>query len=102
MSAGSFFQEQGYAIIDLLYPQRVFDLRARLLAKLREITNFPEITLEKYHEYIFDDAVHTQIQIALTDLIRSEDTIQRVILDNKPLFEQLVGPDMDIQIKLYP
>ncbi len=101
MNTGSFFQENGYAIIDLLYPQRVFDLRARLLAALREITNIPEITLEKYHEYVFDDAVHTQIQITLTELIRSEDTIQHVILDNKPLFEQLVGPDMDIQIKPY-
>jgi 2-polyprenyl-3-methyl-5-hydroxy-6-metoxy-1,4-benzoquinol methylase/ectoine hydroxylase-related dioxygenase (phytanoyl-CoA dioxygenase family) len=101
MNAGTFFQENGYAIIDLLYPQRVFDIRGRLLAKLREITNIPEITLEKYHEYIFDDAVHTQIQLALTELIRSEDAIQHVILDNKPLFEQLVGPDMDIQIKPY-
>ncbi len=97
----TFFKEQGYAVIDLLYPQRVFEIRQALLRKLREATGNPEITLEKYHEYVIDDEKHTQLQIALTEFIRSEDLIQHVVLDNKALFEQLIGPDMNIQAQPY-
>jgi len=101
MNIGSFFQENGYAVIDLLYPQRVFEIRQELLKQLRELTGSPEITLEKYHEHMLDDEKHTQIQIALTDFIRSGELIQQVVLENKALFEQLVGPDMNIQAKPY-
>src|SRR3989344_4867215 len=101
MNAAAFFQEQGYAIIDLLYPQRVFEIRQALLKKLRETTGIAEITLEKYHEHAIDDEIHTQIQIALTEFIRSDDLIQRVVLDNRALFEQLIGFDMNIQAQPY-
>ncbi len=96
-----FFQEQGYAVIDLLYPQGVFAVRQALLAKLRELTGISEITLEQYHQFIRDDQVHTELQIALTEYVRSSEVLQNIILDNRVLFEQLVGPDMDIQIKPY-
>ena len=101
MNTGTFFEQNGYAVIDLLYPQRVFEIRQALLRKLREATGNPEITLEKYHEHGISDEMHTEIQIALTEFIRSDDLIQRVVLDNKALFEQLIGPDMNIQAQPY-
>lgn len=101
MNTGTFFEQNGYAVIDLLYPQQVFEIRQALLRKLREATGNPEITLEKYHEHTISDEMHTQIQIALTEFIRSDDLIQRVVLDNKALFEQLIGLDMNIQAQPY-
>ncbi|HSX24412.1 MAG TPA: methyltransferase domain-containing protein [Candidatus Andersenbacteria bacterium] len=96
-----YFEQNGYTVIDLLYPQRIFDIRQALLRKLREATSNSEITLEKYHGHMIDDEKHTQIQIALTDFIRSDDLIQKVVLDNTALFEQLIGPDMNIQAQPY-
>lgn len=95
------FEDQGFAVIDLLYPQGVFEIRQALLAKLRELTGIQDITLEKYHEHIQDDVKHTEIQLTLTEYLRESGMLKKIFIENQAIFEQLVGPDMDVQLKPY-
>lgn len=101
MSIGSNFADQGFATIDLLYPEGVFIIRQALLAKLKELTGSQEITLEKYHEHILNDERHTAIQLAITEYLRESDLLKKIFIDNRAIFEQLVGLDMDVQLKPY-
>lgn len=97
----TFFEENGYAVIDLYNPQVVLRIRAELQKRLRQMTGYADITLETYHHFPIDDATHTNIQDVLTDYIRSESHLQQVVLDNSKVFEPLVGLDMNIQTKPY-
>lgn len=98
---GWFFKENGYCTFALPDVDPVFRIRAALLTKLREITGEPAITLEMYHQFIASDAQHTEIQVALTEFIRSSNVMAEVVSSNLELFEQLVGANIDIQQKPY-
>lgn len=96
-------RQQGWVVIQLLNPEPVYAARFALLERLRQLTGDPNITLEEYHTFCDADrdAVHTDIQVQLTQFFRAEQFSHKIITAQLELFKALLGPDLNIQSQPY-
>lgn len=97
----NFFAKNGFAVIDFINPQIIYEVRKDLLAHLRDLTKNSDVTLEKYHELILTDEEHTDLQYKLTQFYREKKFSRRLFEDNQILFETYLGRDLNIQADPY-
>lgn len=95
------FRAHGWCTIRLQHLGALEQLRHVLLDELRKITAEPAITLEQYHQYVTDDAIHTKHQVHLTAYLRRLPHLHAILRENMNVVVALVGADSRIQAEPY-
>lgn len=93
------FAEEGYIVQDLVNTLYLSTFKEFLLNKLIEITGYKNITLENFHEFIKNEKDKINIQFKLSEMIWKEKLHFKIIQDNIDLYYNLIGKDLDIQMK---
>lgn len=89
--------ERGWLAIDLPDPGPVFDVRDRLLGRLRS-QSLPELArLDDYHTLVTDDSRHITILHDLATFYGDHRLGRGIISANLDLFRRLVGADLHVQ-----
>ncbi|MCB1107770.1 MAG: hypothetical protein KDK76_06720 [Chlamydiia bacterium] len=90
------FSEKGWVVIDFIDPTPVLKARESLQIELNRILG-QNIPLEDYHTVVEDDALHTDIQIKLTQFYRDEKFGKKIMEKQLPLLNPLIGLDLSVQ-----
>ncbi len=94
-------EKNGFFLFDLDKKETLFEICRYLENILRDVTQYSEITLERYHHFITDETEHTEFQYRMFERISEEHFIDDILSENLDIFKYLLGPDLDIQAKPY-
>lgn len=92
------FGTEGYLLRSLENIEPVHDVRSIFEKYLKKIVSL-EITLETYHKFVLDDEAHTKIHYELSQLFWAGQWHLEIFKKNKTIFDEIVGPDLDVQAK---
>jgi len=94
------FSEKGWVVIDFIDPTPVFKAREALQAHLTKLLG-KNVSLEDYHKEIDDDALHSDIQVKMTEFFRKQKFGKAIIEKQLPLFKSFMGLDLFVQRNPY-
>ena len=92
------FGTEGYVLKTLDNTECVFDVRAQLEKHLKKRVS-SQATLETYQNFVSKDEDQVAIHYDLSQLFWSGQWHLEIFRKNKDFFNEVVGPDLDIQTK---
>ncbi|MFQ5451076.1 MAG: phytanoyl-CoA dioxygenase family protein [Nitrospinaceae bacterium] len=93
------FGQSGYVLHSLENKQSILDLRTSFDNELKKLIS-QEATLETYHQFVGgDDEKHIKFQYELSQIFWEGQWHLEIFKKNRPFFEELAGPDLDVQVK---
>jgi sporadic carbohydrate cluster 2OG-Fe(II) oxygenase len=95
------FEKEGYLLLDFNETAYLTSFRELIQQYLKDITNNPDITLETFHQYITNDDEKIDIQYKINSYVWKEQLHENIIKENISLYHQLIGQDLDLQVKPY-
>jgi sporadic carbohydrate cluster 2OG-Fe(II) oxygenase len=94
------FQEKGWFVLDFPDPQPAVETRSILQKELNQLLG-KNIPLEEYHQHVSDDAVHTDLQVKITQAFRQKKCGPNILRKQLSFFTQFIGPDLFGQANPY-
>jgi len=89
--------EKGWAVVNVSRRRELELARDALRLKARELTEKPGLELEEFHDYVPDEATYARWYQELATFFRKEKLGHRVIEEEREFFQELLGPDLNIQ-----
>ena len=94
------FLEKGWFVVDFPNPKPILETRAFLQSELTKLLG-KQVPLEEYHLHVQDDAIHTALQIQITQGFRESKSGLKILGGQRGLFTELLGPDLFGQANPY-
>lgn len=95
------FNEEGYVVLALYDVKYIENFKNEILLNLIENLNNNEVTFETFHNYISSDEEKIALQYKLNELVWENQLHIKIIEDNIKIYYELIGKDLDIQVKPY-